>query len=454
MSGDTPDARAAGHFVKAGRGARHAARLLREADLLSLAPVPGTVRLLARDGTENDPILVTARVDGSDLRRVPDLAVEEVAGLVAALGTTLADLHDLGVVHGAVMAEHVLLSSEGRPILCGFGYGARTGERPVAEAPLPEAAVDPARTPGAPLAPASDVLALGALLDSLLATATPAGLDANQVDALRAVVGRTAAADAQLRPSARAVAEAVRHAVPSARLPAPAPLGGSSTAPDTEAAADQVLRTLRRGRGNALPLGRRDRRPKAVVVASAAAVTALAFVAVLGRGTPERPARSRPSARPVSPPWTASAAVPASLGPGPTPTTSGTPPRPCPPLSGSLAADTDGDGCPDALRWERGVVEAGDRRWAVGQPGDLVVTGDWRCTGTATLAVLRPGTGQVFVFDGWAAKGKDLTAPQAARVEGGFALRAAELDGDSCADLVVERAGGPPATVPLDVRGP
>jgi hypothetical protein len=123
-------------------------------------------------------------------------------------------------------------------------------------------------------------------------------------------------------------------------------------------------------------------------------------------------------------------------------------------VAAHLAADIDGDGCPEGLRWENGVVEAAGRRWAVGAPGDVAATGDWACTGAPTLAVLRPRTGQVFVFDGWATTGDDVAAPQAAKVDSAFALRAAELDGDSCPDLVVERAGGPPATVALSRRRP
>jgi hypothetical protein len=37
------------------------------------------------------------------------------------VATTLADLHDLGVNHGAMEAAHILLDEQGRPVLCSFG---------------------------------------------------------------------------------------------------------------------------------------------------------------------------------------------------------------------------------------------------------------------------------------------------------------------------------------------
>jgi hypothetical protein len=38
--------------------------------------------------------------------------------------------------------------------------------------------------------------------------------------------------------------------------------------------------------------------------------------------------------------------------------------RECPPANAVLQADVDGDGCPDALRYTDGLLEAGGLRWA------------------------------------------------------------------------------------------
>jgi hypothetical protein len=45
------------------------------------------------------------------------------------------------------------------------------------------------------------------------------------------------------------------------------------------------------------------------------------------------------------------------------------------------------------------------RRWRLGQAGDDAVLGDWDCDGRATPALYRPSTGEVFLFDGFAAAG-------------------------------------------------
>ena len=46
------------------------------------------------------------------------------------------------------------------------------------------------------------------------------------------------------------------------------------------------------------------------------------------------------------------------------------------------------------------VVRAGTR-WTVGQPGDVVVTGRWRCDDVELPAVLRPSSGRVWLFTTW-----------------------------------------------------
>jgi hypothetical protein len=70
------------------------------------------------------------------------------------------------------------------------------------------------------------------------------------------------------------------------------------------------------------------------------------------------------------------------------------------------------------------------------------------------LAVLRPATGDVFAFAGWATAGEDVSAPRLATVAGGTTLRAADLDGDGCHELVVERLTGAPAVLRAARGGP
>jgi hypothetical protein len=116
------------------------------------------------------------------------------------------------------------------------------------------------------------------------------------------------------------------------------------------------------------------------------------------------------------------------------------------PVAAAPAADVDGDGCPEALVVEGGSVRAGAARWTLGQPGDLIAVGDWECDGRAAPALMRPATGDVFVFPGWAAEGEPVTVEARDRLPGAVAIRG-EPAADGCDDLVVDLGSGATATV-------
>jgi hypothetical protein len=108
----------AGVVRKEATSAAEAARLANEALVLRVARHPGVVRLLHFDGR----VLETRWVDGPSAG-----SLTPCQG--AALATTLADLHAIGVVHGAVEPSHVLVPADGKPVLCGFGQGALGASR-------------------------------------------------------------------------------------------------------------------------------------------------------------------------------------------------------------------------------------------------------------------------------------------------------------------------------------
>jgi tRNA A-37 threonylcarbamoyl transferase component Bud32 len=103
-------------------------RLEQEAAVLSAVAHPGVVRLVAVDDSE-DPDgpgrLSLQRVAGPSLAEIGPQPETLIAGWGAALATVLADLHDLGYVHGDVRPEHILIDGQGRPVLCGFGSARR-----------------------------------------------------------------------------------------------------------------------------------------------------------------------------------------------------------------------------------------------------------------------------------------------------------------------------------------
>ena len=114
-------------------------------------------------------------------------------------------------------------------------------------------------------------------------------------------------------------------------------------------------------------------------------------------------------------------------------------PTPCPSVGGP-AADVDGDGCPEALTVSGATVDAGVARWTLGEAGDLVAVGDWDCDGEATAALLRPTSGDVFLFSTWAALDAPVTVTPTRRVGGATAIRVEPVGASDAA------AGGADAT--------
>jgi hypothetical protein len=185
------------------------ARLRREADLLTAARHPGVVELAGFEVSDEQAVLRTVDV-GPSLDQSGALPSERVAELVAAVATMVADLHSIGIVHGAIEAPHVLTASDGRPVLCSFSRAGRVGEQP----------------PGAPgpLSPSDDVADLGALALALLDDDPLARLrgEPSLADAIRSVARTALDPDRAARPSAAQLAEKLRTAearkLPTARV--------------------------------------------------------------------------------------------------------------------------------------------------------------------------------------------------------------------------------------------
>ncbi len=509
--------------VKAGRGPAAAARLRQEHRRLLAARHPGVVALAASAD------LVATRGDGDGDGETVELrtvhagepvaswtgTAASIAGLVAAVASTLGDLHELGIVHGRVDTTHVLIGDDGRPRLCGF-------------------AGDEGATP------ADDVAALGRVLADLADRARPPRrrLTRPRADrdlrALHQIAARATDPVATRRPSARVLAAALLEAVPDAALPAgdrpsarraaragrvtstdtferiwrladvppeherwAAAVGSGPWArpptvpegdevdgdPDTDedarTPADEHARTSpdedartpadedARPPGDTWPPAKDDTGERPVPLALT--TTPPWGHPRPGPGGPEpdepwspgadrphhrrppRPARRLARAGGAAPaPPARVAAVPwAPPGHAPADADAGAPPAECPPVA-PPTADVDGDGCPEALSAHGTIVDAGVARWSLGEEGDHVALGDWDCDGQATPALLRPATGDVFVFDGWAAAGEPLTVAPTARVEGAAGIRA-EAGTAPCDRLVVELASG--EARPIEVGG-
>ncbi len=302
-------------------------------------------------------------------RRGPLLAAE-VADVATKLASALASAHRHGVLHRDVKPANVLFTSDGEPLLADFGIAVwRDGDDPMIRGT--DGYLDPRIRQGAPPDPAADVYALATMALEMLgeAPATPDAAD----DALRAVLQQARA------PEGFASADEFLAALTSR-------FGQDQSA--------IALSSCPKREGATRTFGPRPPRPAPGQPARswtvpAAIVGFVLFVAgawlALRPGSPPTPVRHRATPLP--------AAVCPSVVRGP----------------GVVVGDVDGDGCPEALVVVGNVIDRGGVRFAVGEPGDQVVVGDWDCDGLATPAAFRPGDQRAYLFDGWAAH--DQPAP-------------------------------------------
>ncbi len=94
-------------------------RIAREAAVLAAAAHPGVIEVI-----DASPDRLRTRLAGTQTwadRRAP--STEAAATAAAQLATTIADLHAVGVTHGAIASQHVVWGPRSRPILCGFAEG-------------------------------------------------------------------------------------------------------------------------------------------------------------------------------------------------------------------------------------------------------------------------------------------------------------------------------------------
>lgn len=358
---------------------------------------------------------------------------EEAAGTLAALAASLAELHALGLVHGRIDPSHVLLEPGGRPVLCGLS-------------PPPLEAT-----------PADDVAALGRLLDQLTQDLRQGKVDPSgprrgwgrpgRPPGLGMVIDHATDPEPGRRPTARALSCAILDAVPGALLPD----GDAASSADESEILDRVFVDQRdtgeeevfidRGWDSHLTPGTAERPPWALRGRTAvlAAAVVLAGVTLGVRSLTTQPTESTSN----HPPADESASAADRTSPACTSREDGS----------SATVDVTGDGCLDEVVIQPGgVIQVGNERWAVGTSGDDVAVGDWDCDGTATPAVFRPSTGEVFVFSHWASEDAPVTIPATTSVPAGVGLAPAEpaAGEDGCDIPVVISADG--SRTPVEVQ--
>jgi hypothetical protein len=89
--------------------------------------------------------------------------------------------------------------------------------------------------------------------------------------------------------------------------------------------------------------------------------------------------------------------------------------------------------------YNAGILTIGGARFAVGRSGDVAAVGRWDCR-AAGLALLRPQTGEVWVFERWPVGAEPVVATAVGRVKDATAL---SVEGTGrCATLLAVRGHG------------
>jgi hypothetical protein len=416
-------------------------RLERERDRLAAARHPGVVELL--DGHDDSAATMTMAWAGGRSLETVRPALADAIVLLASVCTTVADLHEMGMAHGRLDATHVVVERR-RARLCGFA-----GQDPGEPEPTPS----------------DDVAALGTLVALLAGPHTEAEpipdhrfgrrrWDGYVRGMLQTLADQATDPDPDHRPTARALARSLAELEPERPLAKPPKHRTRASGPRREARGrsshdrsetrHQTQRETRDAgttdRSELRPeRGREGRVPLAIVVASA---TVLAVIGLLGAtNRSSGPATGHKPAVRVAPAVAGRASHRSTTT---RPATSTTTPKAhrhkadCPHIAGSTA-DVNGDGCPDAVTIHGAAITIPAGRYQLGQPGDHVAVGDWDCDGTATPALVRPATGEVFVFTAWADPHHSVSVTPAATIAD---AREPLSRSSGCGPVRVRRADG------------
>ena len=371
-------------------------RIRHEAQLLKRLAHPGIVQFV--DFIEESSVeLYLAFVGPDSWATQPPSTPSESLEALASAASTVADLHGLGTVHGALCPEHVLVAPDKRPVLCGLADATALTETGCAH----------------------DLAGLAGLIDHLGAACEEK--ERRQLDALARRAER-----------------------------------GSVTASDLTAELDRLHggphKFTGRSKRTAIPT------PSKRASAIATALIALAVLGWLvlkpeGSANPvlanpllANPVPANPvpadqvSAGQVSAGQVSTNTVPASEGSG----------APSGPVAVPATTNASAVGSVDTTELagsqseidheDRLIITHQGRRYGVGRLGDVAILGDWTCDGDITLALLQPGTGVIAVFANWPAPSQRLEADFVTVVEGATDLRNDPSGG--CDQLRVTHAGG------------
>jgi formylglycine-generating enzyme required for sulfatase activity len=147
-------------------------RVQREIEALGRLDHPGICRIHAAGIESGIPFIAMSYVEGAPLREAPRAA--DPVRMVADVARTVAAAHAVGVVHGDVTPDNVLVTAAGRCVLVDFGLVRLLDEkRSDGARPAGTIAYLAPECLGGPPTVRSDVFALGAVLYEMVTGRTP-----------------------------------------------------------------------------------------------------------------------------------------------------------------------------------------------------------------------------------------------------------------------------------------
>lgn len=365
-----------------------AARIAREAEVLSHASHPSLVRVEAVLEDEVGCALVVAHCPGGSL--ADEVAAgrtwpaHDVADAGARLCGALAAVHATGFVHGDVHPGNVVLDAELQPVLIDLDRAQPIGTIPASVAGDPDHVDHRLLSGTSVLTPATDLHGLATTLWTL-ATGTPPERDSPETpvalpshadvpEPLRATLERCVEHDVEDAAALAVELQSLARSLATDRVPA--------TVPSPPAARPARQPPTTRHWGPPTPPRRgttgstaRPRRKAAVI----AAVVATIGVAV-GVGTTVRSTGVPRTASPTAHADPATCAATPGVGDG-------------------LRVDIDRDGCAEPVTLAGGVLRTPTAAFSFGDPGDVLLAGDWNGDGHEGVGLYRPSTGAVLLVD-------------------------------------------------------
>ena len=419
-------------------GSERAKQLEHEAQLLGRLRHPGILRFVALEETaDGGRALHTEFVSSETWATRPLTVGEERAAAVAALAATVADLHDLGIAHMQISADHVLHGAGDRPVLCGLSradeatpqnrradttaLGALCYDDTVERGPLAEL-----------LATVGDLCKSAQIEPRELARQLEAQVKRRQPSQPDVVAEAAPRERNSRRRAALGAVAVIAVIVLGVRL---APVGGGTetTLEITQAPHDAAQGAPGASSEDGLTAPGEIRGPISVQAPSTAFNDDTAPVSAQGAD-----AFNSTDASPDMPEVSDRTATLNNASPGVTPSVEQTTEHPGaqPSETPSVEQTTEDAGAqpsetpgveetaehpgaqPSVAELPAArIVEHQGRSYAIGVRGDLVALGDWDCDGVSTPAIVRPSTGSVALFNDWPAAGQTLSMTVRWRVD-------------------------------------